>query len=107
LVFVIVGEGLKKPDLKRKASDLDLNNVTFLPFQPYEDLPFLLAASDVLLVPLDKEKTQLSVPSKLYNYIAAGRSILGLTDSTSEVARIIKDAGCGLCVGPEDANKSD
>ncbi len=105
LSFIFVGEGLKKPDLVQKAKYLELDNVIFLPFQPYEDLPFLLAASDVLLVPLDKEKTQLSVPSKLYNYIAAGRPILGLTDSTSEVARIIKDANCGLCSEPEDVNQ--
>ena len=102
LSFVIVGEGLKKPDLVQKAKNLELDNVIFLPFQPYEDLPNLLAASDILLVPLDKEKTQLSVPSKLYNYIAAGRPILGLTDSTSEVARIINEAKCGLSAEPDD-----
>ncbi|MCJ7581979.1 MAG: glycosyltransferase family 4 protein [Candidatus Aminicenantes bacterium] len=104
LSFFIVGEGLKKPDLVQKAKTLELDNVIFLPFQPYEDLPNLLAASDILLVPLDKEKTQLSVPSKLYNYIAAGRPILGLTDSTSEVARIINEAKCGLSAEPDDIN---
>ena len=104
LSFVIVGEGLKKPDLVQKAKNLELDNVIFLPFQPYEDLPNLLAASDILLVPLDKEKTQLSVPSKLYNYIAAGRPILGLTDSTSEVAMIINEAKCGLSAEPDDIN---
>lgn len=102
LKFVIVGDGLKKPDLVKKAKDLGLENVMFLPFQPYEDLPFLLAGSDVLLVPLDKEKTQLSVPSKLYNYIAAGRPILGLTDRGSEISRIIQDADCGLSAEPEN-----
>ena len=102
--FVFVGDGLKKPDLLQKAKELDLNNVTFLPFQAYKDLPLLLAASDVLFVPLDKEKTKLSVPSKLYNYLAAGRPILGLADSTSEVANIINEANCGLIADPEDVD---
>ncbi len=44
----------------------------------------------------------MSVPSKLYNYIAAGRPILGLTDSTSDVARIINEAKCGLIAEPDD-----
>ena len=101
LRFVITGEGLKKPELVKKAAELGLENVTFLPFQPYKDLPYLLATSDVLLVPLDREKTQLSVPSKLYNYIAVGRPILGLTHNQSEVARIIKEADCGLNAEPE------
>jgi glycosyltransferase involved in cell wall biosynthesis len=77
--------------------------VAFLPFQPYRDLPSLLAASDVLLVPLDKEKSHLSVPSKLYNFMAAGRPILGLATPDSEVAAVIRDTGCGLTAPPDDA----
>lgn len=100
--LVIIGEGLKKPELEKKAQQLKLRNVTFLPFQPYKDLPMLLSASDLLLVPLDIKKTQLSVPSKLYNYMAAGRPIVGFTDEESEVARIISDAECGLNVLPDD-----
>ena len=62
IIFVIVGEGLKKEALRKKAASLGLRNAAFLPFQPYRDLPDLLASADVLLVPLDKEKSQLSVP---------------------------------------------
>jgi len=100
--LVIIGEGLKKPALKKKAEQLNLNNVMFIPFQPYKDLPLLLGASDLLLVPLDIKKTQLSVPSKLYNYMAAGRPIIGFSDDESEVARIIHEARCGLNVLPDD-----
>jgi colanic acid biosynthesis glycosyl transferase WcaI len=79
-----------------------LHNVAFIPFQPYDDLPCLLAASDVLLVPLDREKSQLSVPSKLYHYMAMGRPILGLADGGSEIATIITEADCGVCVAPDN-----
>lgn len=100
--IVLVGEGTKKPDLEARAKSLGLENVRFLPFQPYVDLPLSLTAADVLLVPLDKEKSQLSVPSKLYNFMAAGRPILGLAIADSEVARIIGDTKCGLCIPPDD-----
>lgn len=102
ILFVIVGEGLKKPDLMKKAAALQLRNVFFLPFQPYEILPQLLSSSDVLLVPLDQEKSELSVPSKLYNYMAVGRPILGLTESQSEVAQILRHSEGGLTVLPEE-----
>lgn len=102
VLFVIVGEGLKEPDLKRKAVELGIKNVLFLPFQPYEDLPCLLASSDVLLVPLDKEKSLLSVPSKLYNFMAAGRPVMGLARADSEVKSLIDETGCGVCVPPDD-----
>jgi colanic acid biosynthesis glycosyl transferase WcaI len=100
--LVITGEGLKKPALIEKAEQLKLKNIIFLPFQPYEDLPLLLGASDLLLVPLDIKKTQLSVPSKLYHYMAAGRPIIGFTDDQSEVARIIQEGNCGLNILPDD-----
>jgi len=102
---VLVGEGLKKPDLTAKAAALHLPNVDFIPFQPYEDLPDLLGAADVLLVPLDKEKSLLSVPSKLYNFMSAGRPILGLAHPASEVFSLIGETQCGVCAPPDDPQR--
>ena len=102
VVFVIVGEGLKRAELQKRAGALGTDNVQFLPFQPYGDLPHLLASSDVLLVPLDKEKSQVSVPSKLYNFLAAGRPVLGLAPPDSEVAALIRANRCGEVVPPDD-----
>jgi colanic acid biosynthesis glycosyl transferase WcaI len=103
IIFVIVGEGLKKEALQKKAASLGLKNTAFLPFQPYRDLPDLLASADVLLVPLDKEKSQLSMPSKLYAFMAAGRPILGLAEPDSEVAVLLREKECGLAVPPDGA----
>ena len=100
--IALVGEGLKKPDLTAKAAALRLSNVDFIPFQPYGDLPELLGSADVLLVPLDKEKSLLSVPSKLYSFMAAGRPILGLAHPDSEVFSLIRETGCGVCAPPDD-----
>ncbi len=100
--IAIVGEGFKAADLKAEAARRDLPNVVFLPFQPYANLPRLLAAADALLVPLDKEKSLLSVPSKLYNFMAAGRPVFGLAHRDSEVFQIIEGAGCGRCAPPDD-----
>ncbi|MCJ7643544.1 MAG: glycosyltransferase family 4 protein [Candidatus Aminicenantes bacterium] len=102
IVFAIIGEGLKKAELQKKADKIGTDNVQFLPFQPYGDLPHLLASSDVLLVPLDKEKSQMSVPSKLYNYLAAGRPVLGLAPPASEVAALIRGTRSGDVVPPDD-----
>ena len=103
ILFVIAGEGLRKDALRAKADSLGLRNAAFLPFQPYRDLPEMLASSDILLVPLDRDKSQLSVPSKLYNFMAAGRPILGLTAPDSEVAALIHENACGLTVPPDGA----
>lgn len=102
ILFVLVGEGLKKRELEDKAAALGLANVLFLPFVPYPELPDLLAASDVLLVPLDRAKSDLSVPSKLYTFMAAGRPILGLAAPDSEVASLLRGNDCGLAAPPDD-----
>jgi len=102
IVVVVVGEGLKKDDLQAKAAGLRLENAVFLPFVPYAELPALLASSDVLLVPLDKDKSDLSVPSKLYTFMAAGRPILGLASPDSEVAVLVRENDCGLAASPDD-----
>ncbi|MGZ7066247.1 MAG: glycosyltransferase family 4 protein, partial [Candidatus Aminicenantales bacterium] len=103
IVLAIVGEGLRKDALRARAAALGLRNVIFIPFQPYGDLPNLLAAADVLLVPLDGEKSELSVPSKLYNFMAAGRPVLGLARPGSEVAAILGERQCGVPVSPGNA----
>jgi len=102
IVLAIVGEGLKRKALMEKAAALGLANAVFLPFQPYRDLPELLASSDVLLVPLDKDKSDLSVPSKLYTFMASGRPVLGLAGPDSEVAVLLRENDCGLTAPPDD-----
>jgi len=69
---------------------------------PYPELPDLLASSDVLLVPLDRAKSDLSVPSKLYTFLAAGRPVLGLAAPDSEVARLLRENDCGVDAPPDD-----
>ena len=103
LVLALVGEGLRKEALREKAAALGLANVRFLPFVPYAELADLLAAADVLLVPLDRSKSDLSVPSKLYTFMAAGRPILGLAAPGSEVAAVLGEHDCGLAAPPDDA----
>jgi len=51
------------------------------------------------------QKSHLSVPSKLYNFMAVGRPILGLASSSSEVAGLISSTGCGRCVSPEEPER--
>jgi colanic acid biosynthesis glycosyl transferase WcaI len=101
-VLALVGEGLRKEALREKAAALGLANVRFLPFVPYAELPGLLAAADVLLVPLDRSKSDLSVPSKLYTFLAAGRPILGLAAPGSEVESVLGENACGLTAPPDD-----
>jgi len=102
IVFLIVGAGAAKPGLIAMAARQGLTNVRFLPFQPYGDIPEMYAASDVGLVPLKRGFTGESVPSKVMSIMAAARPLIASVDEDSETWNLIREAGCGLCVPPEE-----
>ena len=100
--FLIIGEGNAKPGLVSQANELGLKNVRFLRTQPKEVLPEMLGAADLSLVTLNRHLGQLNVPSKTYSIMASARPVLASVPEDSEIARLVKVAGCGLSVPPED-----
>jgi colanic acid biosynthesis glycosyl transferase WcaI len=103
--FVIVGDGVKKTELMRRAQEMRLDNVQFHPFQPLERYPQVLAAADMNLVTLNRQAATSSVPSKMFKMMASERPVLAITMQGNEVHRLVRDARCGLTVPPEDPVK--
>jgi colanic acid biosynthesis glycosyl transferase WcaI len=101
IVYVINGGGSTLPELEAEAAGLD--NLRFVPMQPIERLPELLAAADLHVVPLKAGLARSSVPSKTYSIMAAGRPLVASVDEGSEVQRVIEAAGAGIAVPPDDA----
>lgn len=100
--FVIVGNGSRKPYLEAQAQQMGLDNVRFIPFQPWEDVPEIYAAADISLITLRKGIALDSVPSKAYTIMASGRPILAAVDPGSDAWNLVQQAQCGLCVEPEN-----
>jgi colanic acid biosynthesis glycosyl transferase WcaI len=100
VVYVINGAGSTLADLSAGAHGLP--NVRFVPMQPLDRLPEVLAAADLHVVPLKAGLSRSSVPSKTYSILAAGRPLLASVDKGSEVQRIVDEAGAGVAVGPDD-----
>jgi glycosyltransferase involved in cell wall biosynthesis len=99
--FAFVGDGPVKDPLIERAGELGLDNVRFLPQVPLEEIGPILAASDALLVPLSGHPTfEDFVPSKMIDFMAAGKPIL--LAARGESARILGAAGAGVIVPPED-----
>jgi len=98
--FVIVGEGVKKEDLEAEVRSRRLTNIVFLPYQPREVFAEMLAAADVILVTLNPGAALSSLPSKIFNAMASARPVLTVAPLGSELAHIVKEAGCGWSVPP-------
>jgi len=100
--FLIIGEGNAKAGLVSRADELGLKNVRFIPTQPKEVLPEMLGAADLSLVTLNRRLGQLNVPSKTYSIMASARPVLAAVPENSEIVRLVKEAGCGEGVPPEN-----
>ncbi len=100
--WIFIDRGQHRQEYRREIEDRKLNRARILPFQTEQDYPWLLASCDVGLVTLERGFGAYSVPSKLFGLMAAGRAVLAMSESTGEVARIVRQAKCGLVVEPGD-----
>lgn len=106
ICFCFVGEGSQKRHMVEVARQEEWDHVVFLPYQAKENLRFSLAAGDVHLVSLRPDMVGLSVPSKIYGILAAGRPIVYIGPKDSEVAEIIRDADCGFIIPSGDGQRA-
>lgn len=99
--LAFVGEGADKARLGQRIAEANLTNVTMLPSVPPKQMPALLAAADICLVALrDLPLFSVFIPSKLFEYLAAGRPVIGAV--AGEAAQILREAGA-MVIPPEDS----
>jgi len=98
--IVFVGDGANRAELESSAEASP--NVRFLPFFPVEQVPHVMTAGDVHIVTVRRGLEGVVVPSKLYSILAAGRPVLVVAPATTDAARIVNEAGCGMCADPDD-----
>jgi colanic acid biosynthesis glycosyl transferase WcaI len=99
---VFVGDGADCERIRRRAVELTLQNVRFLPLLDQADFRGLLAASGVCLVTQQKSVSEIVFPSKIVTYLAAGRPIVASVSFDCEVARITRESGAGKVVDAEN-----
>ncbi|MDQ6672233.1 MAG: glycosyltransferase family 4 protein [Chloroflexota bacterium] len=100
--FLIVGDGVARPSLEARVRSHELTNVTFLPYQPRETLPFLRATSDVQVALYKKGASRYSMPSKVYEIMASGRPVLASADPHTDLWNLVANTHCGICLEPHD-----
>lgn len=102
ILFLLVGDGVEKASARARSQELGLENILWLPMQPWSVYPKVLAASDVSLINLHPELHTPVVPSKLLSIMAAARPVVASLPPESDARRIITEAECGLFVEAGD-----
>lgn len=100
LHFIFLGSGVKKQWLTKQVREKVLSNVSILDPKPRSEQFVFLNACDISVVSLVDKMLGVSVPSRTYNILAAGKPILAICEPTSEVARIVKEEDVGWIVPP-------
>ena len=93
--FVLVGNGAYLDQVKQIVKERKVNNVSLLPFQPYEDISYVFSLGDVSLVISKPGVGANSVPSKTWSIMSASRPLLANFDE-NELKTIVEENRCGI-----------
>lgn len=102
VLFAFIGEGSVLEELKEYRQKHRISNIVFVPYQDKSSLVYSLNSGDVHFVVNAEGIKGVSVPSKLYGVMAAGKPVLGILEKGSEARLIVEEAGCGISVEPGD-----
>lgn len=99
--FVLVGDGKEKTHLIRRAQELGLTNVLFVPPVAKKEMGEILSAADAclaILKPLEWYRT--TYPNKVFDYMAAGKPVVLAIEGV--IREVIETHNAGVAVPPGD-----
>jgi colanic acid biosynthesis glycosyl transferase WcaI len=101
--FVLAGDGLEYDRLRTEAAGRRLTNVRFLGRLPGEEMPALYGCADALMLHLRSDPLYtITVPHKVYTYLAAGKPIL--VGGEGDSASLVTVSRAGLVFPPGNAS---
>lgn len=100
--FALVGGGVVERRLRERVADLGLDNIHFIPPQPFDRMADILALGTVQLISLkDVPLLRITMPSKVQANMAVGKPIIGCL--AGDAADLIVRSGSGCVTPPGDA----
>lgn len=100
--FLICGSGPYRDTLEQKAGEKQLNNLCFLPLQPYDDLNEFLNMADVHLIIQKANVADHVMPSKLTTILSVGGLVIATANKDSGLYQMITDNNLGLVCKAEN-----
>jgi glycosyltransferase involved in cell wall biosynthesis len=105
-LFVMIGDGMRKPILKQKAKEMGLNNVKFLDPVNKEKVYEYIIVADAGCSALKKVDTFKTIYSnKTFDYMGCKIPILMAIDGISR--KLVEDAKAGIYVEPENPEEME
>lgn len=102
--FQFIGDGTVKNEMKEYIKKNHIENVYFANSFQRNEQNKILNSADVAIITLASGMLGLGVPSKFYNILAAGKPIVYIGDSKSEISLLINNYDIGYSFEPKDKN---
>ncbi len=103
IVFLVIGDGVKKKYLESMVKEARLNNVIFMNSLPRNEYLQFVRDSDVGLITIDERFTVPTLPSKTTSYFLLKLPILAVIDKHTDYGKFLNDAKGGLwSIGGDD-----
>lgn len=99
--FLFVGSGRELAWLTNSAREANVENLSTVGERPREEQTAFLSAFDVAIVSLVRGMLGVGVPSRSYNFMAAGKAIIAVLEPDSEIALMIREERIGWVVPPD------
>lgn len=100
VLFLFVGYGGQAGSVAAHGG----TNLRYLPRQPRERLNAMLACSDITIIAFKPAMNGVSVPSRMYNVMAAGVPIVAIADADAELSRTVVENAAGWHLESGDAD---
>lgn len=102
ILFIFTGHGSKVNKIKSIIYENKIKNVIIHGFVQGQDYSDIFNIADICLVSLKKEFGNLSAPSKIYGYLAAGKPVLAIMSENTDIVKKLMEHQAGNSVCPGD-----
>lgn len=111
LEIVLLGDGAEKQLVRGRVRDLGLRNVTLLDPRPFSEMPGIVDACDIGLVPLKNTPMfSITLPSKMFEFMSMGKPVaLAVDGDARAIVEGVAENGDGQACGtfsPPEAPES-
>lgn len=89
--FHIIGNGVYKDKLEKRAKEYGIKNISFWPIQPPEFAPAIYSMADINVIPLVKNVYRTALPSKTATCLACKKPIIFAIGNNSKFANKVRE----------------
>lgn len=100
--YFVIGEGVMKKYIENKKTEMNLDNLHILPYQPRNNMPTIISYSDIQFIFMTPQMEGQGFPSKVYTIMSCGRPLLIGSGKNTPIVNFLEPLECARIVHEHD-----